>query len=90
MYSLVTLSADIQCHMQANLHCVRISYLVKKFLVLPYYGGGRVQGQYDELDGVLSVLALLFEDGDRLPYSRFNGIIWFYTDYLYLDQLFVL
>ena len=72
MYSLVTLSADIQCHMQANLHCVRISYLVKKFLVLPYNGGGRVQGQYDELDGVLPVHALLFEDGDRLPYSRFK------------------
>ena len=72
MYSLVTLSADIQCHMQANLHCVRISYLVKKFLVLPYNGGGRVQGQYDGLDGVLPVLALLFEDGDRLPYSRFK------------------
>ena len=70
MYRLVPLSADIQCHMQANLHCVRISYLVKKFL--PYYGGGSVQGQYDELDGVLPVHALLFEDGDRLPYIRFK------------------
>ena len=90
MYSLVTLSADIQCHMQANLHCVRISYLVKKFLVLPYNGGGRVQGQYDGLDGVLPVLALLFEDGDRLPYSRFKQQFGLILIFLYLDQLFVL
>ena len=64
MYSPVKLSVDVQCLMQVNLHCVRISYRVKKFLVLPYNGGGRVQGQYDGLDGVLPVLALLFEDGD--------------------------
>ena len=64
MYSLVTLSADIQWLLQVNLYCVRISHRVKKCLVLPYYGGGHAEGQYDGLDGVLPVLALLFEDGD--------------------------
>ena len=61
--------------MQANLHCVRISYLVKKFLVLPYNGGGRVQGQYDGLDGVLPVLALLFEDETDYLAVCFKGIL---------------
>ena len=78
MYSLVKLSAEFQWLMQVNLYCVRISYRVKKCLVLPYNGGGRVQGQYDGLDGVLPVLALLFEDGDRLPYSRFKNYLVLY------------
>ena len=74
MYSLVTLSADIQWLLQVNLYCVRISYRVKKCLVLPYNGGGHAEGQYDGLDGVLPVHVLLLEDGDGLPCSRFNEL----------------
>ena len=68
MYSLVMLSADIQWLMQMNLYCVRISYCVRKCLVLHYNRGGHAEGQYYGLDGVLPVHVLLLEDEDRLPF----------------------